>query len=60
MNHRNIIGFTCEVFESPISYIYYADWCNSNIDGSWPKYLGANPKSANQGYSLIGKANCSW
>ena len=36
-----------------------ADWCNSNIDDSWSSYLGANPKFAYKGYSLIGKANHS-
>jgi hypothetical protein len=50
-------------------YIYIADWCNSNITGSCPVYIGANPLSAFffssknqyiQGYSLIGKASCSW
>jgi hypothetical protein len=32
-----------------------------NIFGSWPEYWGANPQSAQiKGYSLIGKASCSW
>ena len=53
--------------------ISYADWCNRNITGSWPVNIGANPLSAlnkkiinfllkkkREGYSLIGKASCSW
>jgi hypothetical protein len=31
-----------------------------NMFGSWPEYWGANPQSAQKGYSLIGKASCSW
>ena len=27
-------------------YLYNADWCNSNIIGSCPVYIGANPLSA--------------
>ncbi len=39
-----------------------ADWCNSNITGSCPVNRGATPLSAliYKGYSLIGKASCSW
>jgi hypothetical protein len=38
-----------------------AVWCNSNTIGSWSIDKGANPWTAQyKGYSLIGKASCSW
>ena len=39
-----------------------ADWCNSSIVGSCPTNRGATPLSAfnKKGYSLIGRASCSW
>ena len=40
-----IIDNLC-LYKVILSNLFYADWCNSNITGSCPVNIGANPLSA--------------